>query len=364
MVLWSDLRVTAERNCYISSLDPLSADIFVSHLPEMNASGDVSGIIHTTDTLISRLKAMSNLSPENALASVRDLGIFAGSIKKHGIEPVDVIPELDSIFVQLGQMTGMLPRDTLFHYTLWNPDGDRQRRYTHFVDEAHLITCIKLALPRLERAIYDLTILYQIPIDAEEFVPQCQICEESLGGIVEAIAYTIRHVSRRVFAQELRPFFDAIAVQGKSYLGPGALDMPLFVFDHILWSAECREDFYLELKQSLLPYTLPIFRELYAQFEQHPSLLKIICQDLKRIPVTQHPQAIEGAKALSKLFDVLLKFRKPHMKVAKDAYHKCCPARDMGSGGYDLTLLIRMSELTVAAQQQLLEVIHRVTLAE
>ncbi|BAZ29793.1 Monodechloroaminopyrrolnitrin synthase PrnB [Cylindrospermum sp. NIES-4074] len=334
-----------EDDIYISTLDPLEADCVLKKLPEMNASRDTNSIICTIKILMPELEQIKHYTFHQALAVVRDIGIFAGSLKKHGIEPVEAVPSLEPVFVNLGKMTDMVPRDTLMHYCLWNPQGERGRRHTAYIDETRLIESGKIAIPRLECAIYDLSSLHTIPIDTPEFVLQCRQCEENLTGMVEAIVYAIKKVSRKIFAEELRAYFDPIIVQGKEFLGPGAVEMPLFIFDHLLWSAECMEEPYLEFRQALLPYCLPKFRKLYTEFEAQPSLLTKVCRELKTAPAANNT-ILDGANALMKLFHILIKFRKPHIKVVDEAYIAENHIREKGSGGYHLETLNYITALT------------------
>ncbi len=117
-----------KESIYISSLDPLGADPQLEKLPDMNISKDINNIIYTIQTLVPNLDQIKQYSFHEALAIVRDLGILAGSLKKHRIEPIEAVPWLELVFVNFGEMTDMIPRDTLMHYCLWNPDGERKKK--------------------------------------------------------------------------------------------------------------------------------------------------------------------------------------------------------------------------------------------
>ena len=345
----------SETNIYIASLDPLKADGILAKLPEMNVSKDVRSIICAVQSLLPALEDINNFSLQQAIACVRDLGILAGSIKRHGVEPIESIPALEAILTKFGNMTDMVPRDTLIHYSTWNPDGERQRRYTGYIDEIRLIESVKIALPRLEGAIQKLTLLHSIPMNSSNFALIGKQCAENLTGMVEAIVYTIKNVSRKVFSEELRVYFDPITVQGKQYLGAGAVEMPLFVFDHLLWGAEYQDERYLNFKHSLLPYCIPSFRKLYGEFIAQPSLLAKVCHELKTSSVATEI-ILENAKTLMNLFNILLKFRKSHIKVVDDAYISAKNhVREKGSGGYQMDMLQHLTNLTTKATQQLIE---------
>ncbi|WSM18722.1 DUF1864 family protein (plasmid) [Streptomyces sp. NBC_01717] len=58
------------------------------------------------------------------------LPLLVGSVKRHGVEPVDAVPELEAPLLEFGARTSMIPRDTVHHYIGWNPTGSRERMYT------------------------------------------------------------------------------------------------------------------------------------------------------------------------------------------------------------------------------------------
>lgn len=347
-----------EEDTYIASLDPLKADAVLRRLPEMNASGDISSIICAIKTLIPDIEEIGHYSFPQALAVMRDLGMLVGSVKKHGVEPAQALPPLEPVLLKLGQMTDMPPRDTLLHYSVWNPDGERQRTYTAYIDETRLIESLKTAVPRLEKAIHELTLLHEITLSSHDFLSHCQQCNENITGMVEAVLYAKQNVSRKVFGEDLRPYYDSIEVQSKKYLGPGAVEMPLFVFDHLLWGAECWEETYVEFQKTFLPYCLPAFRQLYVAFENKPSLLTKVCQELKTAQ-TANSTALHGANTLVKIFTTLIGFRKPHKKMVDEVYVQATKkVREKGSGGYNSEVLAYLTVLTSNARKELSENIH------
>lgn len=348
-----------EQNTLIASLDPLKADDVLKTLPEMNASGDLGIIISATKTLIPDIEEIGHYSYHQALAAVRDLGMLAGSIKKHGVEPAQAVPDIEPVLLKLGQMTDMPPRDTVLHVCLWNPDGERQRTYTAHTDEKQLIESTKRAIPRLENAIQGLILLHEIPLDCPEFVLQCEQCGKDLSGMVEAVVYAMKNVSRKIFAEELRCYYDSITLQGKEYLGPGAVELPLYIFDHLLWSVECRDESYINFKEALVPYCLPILRKVYAKFKDQPSLLTKVCQELNTAQAWKS-SILDGANAVMNLFNILIKFRMPHKKLVDQAYvYEQNKVREKGSGGYAPEMLAYLNTLSLDAREKLGENINR-----
>lgn len=347
-----------EEDIFISLLDPLNADAVLKTLPEMNASRDIDSIICAIKNLMPDIEEIGDYSFQQALAVVRDLGMLAGSVKKHGLEPTQAVPSLEPVLLKLGQITDMPPRDTLLHYSVWNPDGERRRTYTGCRDENRLIESSKMAVPRLEKAINELTVLHELSLASTDFFVHCEQCNEDITGMVEAVLYVKQNVSRKVFGEELRPYYDAIEVQGKKYLGPGAVEMPLFVFDHLLWGTECREEIYVEFKKTFFPYWLPAFRQLYVVFENKPSLLTKVCQELKDAK-TVNSTVLAGANTLVKIFTTLIGFRQPHKKIVNEVYVQAeKKLREQGSGGYTLEVLVYLTVLTSNAKKELIKNIH------
>lgn len=337
---------------YIADLDPLGADARLQKLPEINARQDINAIARILEEIIPTFETVQLQTQNESAATMRDLGMFLGSLKRHGVEPTEIIPKLEPILVVLSQQTNMVPRDTLLHYSIWNPKGIRQRKYTSYEDETHLIASASIAVPKLETAIANLVDLHSIPVDTPEFLELCKQCTTNLMGMVEAIVYAIKNVSRQRFATELRPYFDPILIQGREYLGPGAVEMPLFVFDHLLWSTDNTDRQHKQFQNGFLPYVLPKYRQLHADFQNQPSLVTKVSAYIANNQANN--VALEAANVILGLFKILMKFRKPHIKVVDDAYiHTEDNVRDVGSGGYQASILNHITNLTEQAMMQM-----------
>src|ERR1700722_8670401 len=113
----------------VSFIDPLSADVIMEKVPSWNKAGDISELVSALQAMC-RIVSLESRNYYELLAIVRDLGILAGSLRRHGQEPLALVPELEPIFLRAGVLTDLIPRDTLMHYTVWNPSGLRLRRYT------------------------------------------------------------------------------------------------------------------------------------------------------------------------------------------------------------------------------------------
>src|SRR5690606_18575859 len=119
------------------------------------------------------------------------------------------------------------------------------------------------------------------------------------------------------FATELRLYFDPITLNGKEFLGPGAVEMPLFVFDHLLWGADCFEEEYIQFKNTYLPYVLPEMRVIFNEFTGSKSLLNKIAFELAQTNNFDQ-NILQSVKKIKELCLLLKSFRMPHKKMADE----------------------------------------------
>ncbi|MDF9795608.1 hypothetical protein OKW21_000871 [Catalinimonas alkaloidigena] len=339
---------------YICCLDPLQSDERLKAVPALNKGKDTIALVLMLVDMLPSIKEAADMDFYEACAAMRDIGIMLGSLKRHGVEPVHVIPELEEKLNILADITDLPPRDTLIHYVRWNPEGKRQRTYTGTEDEIQLIKSVKVAILPLHEAIRALNELYNIPLSSPEFVPVCERVITHFDGMVQGMVNAKRNVSPRYFAEELRFYFDPIELNEQEYLGPGAVEMPVFVFDHILWNCDLGEAFYNEFKQAYLPYNQAVMRELYDAYKHLPSLVNKCIQELRQAN-DYSVVRLDSAKHLIKLFNLLKSFRAPHKKMADEAYeHAAKDAyREKGSGGYEPGVLHLILKLNLEALERL-----------
>lgn len=332
----------------IRSLDPLKGDQLLQQLPALNKSADLAGLEALCRELLPSASTALAMDYHQSIAAMRDLGFILGSIKRHGQEPLTLIPELKEPLVILGQKTSLPPRDTLLHYTSWNPNGKRRRSYTGTEDESHLIESVKIAMLPLMQAIHQLRQLLKLSPESTEFINMCELIGEELQAMVNGIVYARKNVSTEYFANELRLYFDAIVLDGTTYLGPGAVEMPMFVFDHLFWSSQVQDEEYVEFKETYLPYILPGLREIYKEQENKAPFVDHIRRWAEGLEKRTENSEL-AFKALRKLCFLLKGFRMPHKKVADEAYEKDKQKRAHGSGGYTTNILVRIIDLMLEA---------------
>lgn len=337
------LRQTQE-DAYIAGLDPLGADGKIRNLPVLNETGDLDGLVACLYAILPSPVQLENFDYYEAAAAMRDIGFLLGSIKKLGKEPVDVVPELDYVLGELGARTNLPPRDTLLHYSVWNPDGIRQRSYTNTRDEFYLIKSVKVAMHPVISAIYQLRALHEIDPCSAAFAERAEEIASTFKGMILGMVVAKREVSPKVFAQTLRFYFDPITLYKREYIGPGAVELPMFVYDQLLWVGKCEHKEYKKFQQTYVPYILPHLRTVYERYQYQESLLdkltRLLCE-----PGIYNPHLSRSAKALERLMKQLVSLRMPHKKMAEQSYKHEKAKRSTGSGGYSTDILHTILDL-------------------
>ncbi|WP_437595938.1 monodechloroaminopyrrolnitrin synthase PrnB family protein [Sorangium sp. So ce590] len=349
----------ASLHAAIAARNPLNATATVLRLRMLNQEKDVGGILHHLRDILPRREQVKAYDFADAAAAMRDIGFFLGSLKRHGHEPVEAMPGLEPLLLDLAQATGLPPRETLLHVTVWNPPGDHvERTYTCSRDEVHLLESVRISMAALESAIHRTVVLSDVSVRSSAFAATCDDITDNLQKMVESIVYARRNISPSVFIHELRPFYDPIRVGGREYLGPGAVEMPLFLFDHILWGSRSEYQPYIDYKQTYLPYILPQLRDIYARFDGRAPLLDRVLEEASAAGA-ESDIVRNGLRSLDKIFDLLTRFRAPHLRMAEEAYRAGEEVHVVGSGGYAPTLLSELLTLTRDARSRLSVVLRR-----
>ena len=337
----------------ISSLDPLGGDELFSHLPEMNASADLPALAHATRRLLQTSSEMAAYSFEECLAAMRDIGLLLGSIKRHSMQPVVLVPELEPILLELGRRTDMVPRDTVYHYTEWNPRGRRQRMYTADPQEGFLMDAVRLALPHLGQAVESCQLLSDLGPSEPVFAVTLEALAAEVGFLVRAITAVVEKVSPDFFAVQMRPYFEEVTIGGIDYNGPAAAHIPLFPVDLAVWASDHGACEYKEFLHESAQYTLPQWRTLVGAWEQQPSLLTRVSVALAAAGSGGVPPTLyQAAEALLRVVDTLAVFRGQHFGLATKAYRAGVRLYERGSGGGSISLLRTILEQNVRLARQ------------
>lgn len=336
--MWTD-----QCDARVAILDPLEADALMHDVPRMNEVADVRGLASLLETLCSRAEVMQRSYDELA-AIVRDVGMVAGSICRHGEQPGQLVPSLEALLIAASAMTEMPARDTLMHYTVWNPTGARQRTYTSNPEEPHLIESIRTSLPAIRDATRELFALRAIDFGERRAARVGAIISRHLKSFLAGLHHAIEFVKPETFITEFRPYFEPLLVNQTSLRGPGAVTMPLHLFDFLLWGSTEPDPTYQAFTAAYVPYNLPELRQYYWQQRHCASLLDLLEADAGD-DVPRAPKSFLRQVAL--WFRRIRGFRSAHIQYAIAAYHgKAAHTFATGSGGHTAKELELVAELT------------------
>ncbi|WP_329128006.1 monodechloroaminopyrrolnitrin synthase PrnB family protein [Streptomyces sp. NBC_01465] len=331
----------------ICAADPLGADAVCRVLPAMNKAADIPALIVALRSLVPGPDLTAGLDTVSALAAMRDLGIVAGSLKRHGIQPIDAVPELLPVLQELGSRTDMIPRDTVHHYTTWNPADGRRRMYTGDPMEACLQDAVRMVFPSLVASLDTCEELAGLEPYDPAFARALRRTDRLVKAMVASIDFTVAHVSPVYFAQVLRPYFEEFTVDGHDYLGPAAAQVPLWLVDLTLWQSDRSGASYDAFIAESVPYSLPSWRAFHAAHAHSPSAVGKLSAAISWEDVDQLPAPLtDAALALQDVLRTLKTFRARHITIARKAYSDDVRLYENGSGGAPIALLRSVLDLT------------------
>lgn len=350
--------VEAEMDRVVSQLDPLHADDFFRNiLPEFNHRMAPSEIMRMTSFIIPPPEEVDKYDLLSARASLRDLGMIAASLRRHDVQ-VDEFSQLRDMLIRLSEITGEVPRDTVFSYGPRNPRGSRQRRFTKRTEEAVFIRSFVSGMDGLWNCIMLLPALLSLPVASSDFLDVCKELTKQFQAMVSAIIQVRTHVPPEIFTVELRPYFDPIKINGTEYLAPGGAQMPMLIIDQILWGNDCTTPSYLKYDEENLPYLPPFLREFSTHYKGRKSIVTMVDEGYGKNEHALASSEREGVQMVSNLLTRVMSFRAPHQRVA-EANFALRSRFALGSGGYTPALLGELIEKTKQAQQTLRAVLRK-----
>ncbi|NUT40658.1 MAG: DUF1864 family protein [Thermoactinospora sp.] len=344
----AELDVTSEeRKAEVRRLDPLGLDDDLRLLSKMNEAGDISSLVRVFARSLPSAQAVAGFSPAECLAAMRDLGMYIGSLKRHGLSPFEIVPRAAGACESLGRRTGMIPRDTVYHYTCWNPVGERERLYTGHPMERCLVDAVRTCIPDLARA-----------VDLGHALRGDDPCGPAYAGRVLALASYVSSADRAMgdvaaqvapefFALVLRPYFEDVHISGRRYMGPAAAHVPLFLIDTLLWSSDRCAPQYGQFCDEAAAHTLPHWRQWFSEWSRVPSVTSRVARALGGSCAPADMEHIyASAQGLRQALRSLTRFRGKHLVMARRAYHEEVRLYDLGSGGGSVGLLAEILTLT------------------
>lgn len=326
------------------SLDPLDFDHEISTVISANKASEIRALSQLLQRMVEAARHV-NTTSSAVIASVRDLGIVMGSIRRLGEQPAQLCPELTQVLSRWTAIHHMIPRDTVYHYTLWNPEGVRRRRYTDNDMELHLIAAVSHALPDICAAVDRAFALSEAELDDVTTALTVSAIALAAGRLVHVIDEVLANVTGSFFATQLRPFFEPVVIGDVEYFGPAAAHVPVALLDLCLWASDASCEEYASFWRTSSAYGLPGWATRAQLLEQRPSLTTRLSRH-HGDPAS--PTVISCAEAMARSLRALLEFRAKHLKLAKAAYDPALTHLQKGSGGETISFLESVVELTKA----------------
>ena len=330
----AELARMTERDLRVADLDPLALDHLFASL-----------VGHAVPNLDEAERSFQDAaeralrrrwSREQALAGLRDLGMIASILEqRYGMHPCETEGVAEAL-VSLGETAQEVPRETFYSHGPRNPAGSRMRVFTALPEERIFNLSVSKGARCLPQTIRN---LHRASHAAESEVAEHLIqATMALESLVSALVRVKRSMPPAVFSAEIAPFFPEREVAGKRYCGPSAAQMGVLIVDQMLFGAEMTtcgdyEAYFTETS----PYLPLELRKIAQRQRDRPSLL-----DLARgNRFVDHAALV----CLRELFQVMYKFRVPHLRLAEASFASR-PEGTKGSGGYDPQFLEMLASFT------------------
>lgn len=333
----------------VQELDPLYFDqYFVSgKFSECATALSAEAILAFVERTVNQISfdTVIKMAEVPAMAAARDLNMVASALTKFGI-PMHVVPQLESLLVLLSDKTREVPTDTVFGYGSRNPKGERRRSFTRTSEEDVFIDSFTEGMNSL---IVTLAALETVQTMSLENGRYSLLVKEAVFGfqkMSESILNVRKHITPDFFTHKLRPFFEPKTVHGKTYFAAGGAQMPVTVVDLILWGVEDSDRVYVGYRSENLRYLPRFYQAEVESIFQFPSIQQAVSLEMGHdIPKNAKENVRASLAALKEFADQIIRFRAPHLGVAK-ANMKIRSAGSVGSGGYDIFILQHLIDRT------------------
>lgn len=323
----------------IAKLDPLNLDYFLTEIPSINARGDTSSLITLSKIAIETLHSTTDITNNEAFASLRDLDFLLGSCIRHELDPINDVDGFEESLLFLGRIAGTIPRGSVYTYSISNPDNERQRSFTGSLEENKFIDAVRTGTSAMDNALIKLS--QSSPENPKELITGLDITTSAMDVMVGAIGKVMKTVSPEYFTHQLRPYFEPAIIGGKLYTGAGGAQMQLLGIDRILWGKTDGDETYNQFYEENFQYLTPDHQNAISHYlnRHDKTILETVLEE------GTGPDN-ELSNATLRLLKTIRKFRYPHRKVARDNFN-LRSENSVGSGSYTpeiLDLLINKTE--------------------
>lgn len=348
----------------VSMLDPLGFDKYfvTSTFTQAASSDDPRFIIDFEAEVVSPISTdfVNSLNEVSAMAAARDLNMIASAATKFGI-PMHKLPNLEELMLILAQKTYEVPTDTVFGYGTRNPIGERQRSFTKTKEESLFIEAFSAGMSGLIVTLAGLETIQSLEITNPRLSALALDSSVHLQQMQEAILNVRQHITPDFFTNRLRPFFDPKTLRGSTYFAAGGAQMPVTMIDLLLWGVEDTDRTYVGYRNENLRYLPRSYRSKVESIMSLPSILTSVTTQVQRgVTKGLRKTAIVNLRSLQDLADQMIRFRAPHLGVAK-ANMSIRSNGSVGSGGYDLSILQYLIKRTKEFKAQIANLEQQLT---
>ncbi|CAN5751739.1 hypothetical protein BH11PAT2_BH11PAT2_01730 [soil metagenome] len=348
----------------VQHLDPLGFDSYFISSEFVRCAGATSAdaILSFVSSHVNQIcfDTIATMDEVSAMAAARDLNMVASVVTRFGV-PMHVVPQLESLLMLLAEKTREVPTDTVFGYGARNPKGDRRRSFTQTSEEDIFINSFTEGMNSLMVTLAALETVQAMSLTNGRYPLLVREAVHGFLKMAESIQAVRKHIMPDFFTHRLRPFFEPKTIRGKTYFAAGGAQMPVTVVDLILWGIEDADRVYIGYRSENLQYLPRSYQAKVESIFQQPSILRAAIRTVDgATPTSVKENVVESLRALQELADQILKFRAPHLGVAR-ANMKIRSQGSIGSGGYDILILQNLINRTKAFKSSIVELEQKIT---
>ncbi|MEW1548257.1 monodechloroaminopyrrolnitrin synthase PrnB family protein [Streptomyces tsukubensis] len=336
---------------HVAALDPLGTAPDIFRLPMLNRGAATDEIARLGRLWLSRVGEAVHDIP-TASAALRDLGFALASLERHGVD-YRTLEGAEETLLKLGGIADEVPRDSVYTYALRNPEQGT-RSFSEIPEEALFIREVRRAGIALRPAIDALVEALPLAADDPELPALLDTATQGFETFAHALLQVKREVTPECFSYELRPYFPPMTVGGEVLFAPGGAQMTPMLVDIILLRPEPGdrlEEWYEGYLAENIGYLPASYRAIGSAAGHHRPLLPRLVEEAGRAGGAD-TRMMNAIRALRGLMHEVLRFRLPHLRLAK-ANMNIRPSGSLGSGGYTTDSLDHLADLTVGRQRLL-----------
>jgi hypothetical protein len=303
----------------VSQVDLIGFDGEVQKLCDYNYSQDLDHLVALLDTVLVRIQQVGRFTQVEALATLRDVGMVAASIRRLDIAPTSVSSRLEPILLQLGKIGDSVPRETVYSYSLWNPRGPRQRSFTGSQEEDIFIESVRTWMEELEASRRILTTFVTETSSSIKSESMAHELSVHFDTMVKQMVEVRRKLPTATFNTLLQPYYYPFEVGGTSYEAPSGAHMNLLLIDQMLWGRTMNEPGYTRFVAHNEMYLPPMYRQFLKNSQSSGTLIGNLRQGIDAGQIDVHQLTVQNTlKVLLEVLHKIVSMRRIHFTLARE----------------------------------------------